>query len=71
MAWGTGEDIFVVRERFIRELRSEGGEGSFYSLGGVPWQLRILLQGAKSLLWQSNLSIRRGSAVGMEFLCDG
>ena len=51
-------------------LRGEGGEGSLYSLGGVPWQWRILLQEAKSLLRRSNPSIRLGTAVGTELLCD-
>ena len=58
------------REWFIGRLRSEGGEGSFYSLGGVPWQRRILLLEAKSLLQLSIPSIGQGIAVGMEFLCD-
>ena len=72
MAWGTGEDMFVVwaREWFIGELKNMGGEGSFYSLGGVPWQWRILLQEAKSLLQWSNPSIGQGTAIGTEFLCD-
>ena len=72
MAWGTGEDIFVVwaREGFIGELKNMGGEGSFYSLGGVSGQWRILLQEAKSLLLQSSLSIGQGTAIGMGFLCD-
>ena len=48
-----------------------GGEGSVYSLGGVPGQWRIPLQEAKSLLQWSNLSIRLGIAVGMVLLCDG
>ena len=72
MAWGTGEDIFVVGagKRFIGRLKGEDGEGSFCSLGGVPWQWRILLREAKSLLQRSNLSIGLGTAVGTEFLCD-
>ena len=59
-----------AREWFIGELKNMGGEGSFYSLGGVPGQWRILLQEAKSLLQQSSLSIGQGIAVGMGFLCD-
>ena len=72
MALGTGEDMFVVRARewFIGELKNMGGEGSFYSLGGVPGQWRIPLQEAKSLLQRSSLSIRQGTAVGTGFLCD-
>ena len=71
-AWGTGKDMFVVwaREWFIGELNNMGGEGSFYSLGGVPWQRRILLQEAKSLLQRSSLSIGQGTAFGTGFLCD-
>ena len=66
--------MFVIwaRELFIGvgELKNEDGEGSFYSLGGVPWQWRILLWEAKSLLQQSSLSIGQGTAVGTGFPCD-
>ena len=62
--------VIWARKWFIVRLGSEGGEGSLYSLGGVPWQWRILLQEAKSLLWWSNPSIGLGTVVGMEFLCD-
>ena len=70
--WGTGEDMFVVWARgwFIRELKNMGGEGSFYSLGGVPWQWRTQFWEAKSLLRQSILFNRPGTADGMELLCD-
>ena len=72
MAWGTGEDMFVVwaREWLIEELMNMGGEGSFYSLGGVPGQWRIPLQEARSLLQLSSLSIGQGTAIGTEFPCD-
>ena len=64
--------MFVVwlREWFIRELKNMGDEGSFYSLGGVPKQWRILFWEAKSLLQWSILSIGQGTAVGTGFLCD-
>ena len=64
--------MFVVwaREWFIERLRREGSEGSLYSLGGVPWQWRILPQEAQSPLRRSSPSIGQGTAVGTEFLCD-
>ena len=72
MVWGTGEDMFVVWviEWFIGELKNGGSGGSFYSLEGGPWQWRIPLWEAKSLLRWSSLSIRQGTAVGTGFLCD-
>ena len=57
-------------EWFIGGLKDVGGKGSFYSLGGVPGQWRILLQEAKNLLQRSSLSIGQGTAVGTGFLCD-
>ena len=62
--------LFWAREWFIGELKNMGGEGSFYSLGGVPGQQRIPLQEAKSLLQWSSLSIGQGTAVRTGFLCD-
>ena len=73
MAWGTWEDILfkIVGVRASgRMLGSKGGKGSFYTLGGVPWQLRTQFQEAKSVLWWSILSNRPGTAVGMELPCD-
>ena len=73
MAWGTGEDIvfkFVGARASGGVLGSKGGEGSFYTLGGVPWQQRTQFQEAKSLLQWSILSNRPGTAVGIELPCD-
>ena len=56
--WGRHVCCWGERELFNRELRNREGKGSFYSLGGVPWQQRTLFREAKSLLQQSSPSIR-------------
>ena len=53
----------------ILNERDEGGEGSSYTPGGVPWHGRIPTQGARSLLPWNILSNGPSTVGRAEFLC--